>query len=122
MSAALLAGCSAGEPDATSTTPGGAVAGPAVYVGDIDASEASVWLQVKDESLTGAVCQDARPAMRFDPAAVKDGKAALAYGGSVVGTLSITDGEAFGTVELSGKKHRFRAAAADVTGDVCGRP
>ena len=123
VSAVLLTGCSGGKPDAK---PGASMpadhAGHGVYVGDIDASAASIWLQVKDETLKGAVCQDASPSMRFDPTATKEGKAVLAYGGTVVGTVSIAKDEAVGTVELSGKKHRFRAKSADVMGDVCGRP
>lgn len=119
VSAVLLTGCSGDKPDAK---PDASIpAGHAVYVGDIDASAASIWLQVDDETLKGAVCQDARPSMRFDPTTTKEGKAALAYGGTVVGTVSIATDEAVGTVELSGKKHQFRANPADVTGDVCGR-
>lgn len=121
VAATLLAGCSGKRPEPKPTPPSNATE-PAIYVGDIDASAASIWLQVKGGSVTGAVCQDARPSLRFDPAKVKAGKAALAYGGSVVGTLSITADEAVGTVELSGKKHKFRAQSADVMGDVCGRP
>lgn len=122
VSAVLLTGCSAGRPDAKpdASLPADH-SGRAVYVGEIDASPASIWLQVDDETLNGAVCQDARPSMRFDPTATKDGKAVLAYGGTVVGTISIAKDEAVGTVELSGKKHRFRAKPADVLGDVCGR-
>jgi len=122
VSAVLLTGCSGANPDAEPDASMPADhSGRAVYVGDIDASAASIWLQVDDETLNGAVCQDARPSMRFDPTATKEGKAALAYGGTVVGTVSIATDEAVGTVELSGKKHRFRAKTADVLGDVCGR-
>jgi hypothetical protein len=122
VSAVLLTGCSGGRPDAKPDASAPADhSGRAVYVGEIDASAASIWLQVDDAILNGAVCQDARPSMRFDPAATKEGKAALAYGGTVVGTVSFAKEEAVGTVELSGKKHRFRAKPADVLGDVCGR-
>ena len=122
VAAVLLTGCSGDGPDAKPDASMPADhSGHVIYVGDIDASVASIWLQVDDESLTGAVCQDARPSMRFDPAATKEGKAALAYGGTVVGTVSIAKDEAVGTVELSGKKHKFRAKPADVLGDVCGR-
>lgn len=122
VSAVLLSGCSGDKPNANpdASMPADR-AGHAVYVGDIDASAASIWLEIDEETLTGAVCQDARPSLRFDPTATKDGKAALAYGGTVVGTVSITKDEAVGTVELSGKKHRFRGKPAHVTGDACGR-
>ena len=119
----LLTGCSGAKPDAEPDASMPADhSGRAVYVGDIDASAASIWLEVEDDALAGAVCQDARPSMRFDPAAMKEGRAALAYGGTVVGTVSISDDDAVGTVELSGKKHRFRAKSVDVMSDVCGRP
>lgn len=121
--AAVLSGCSGNNAEKSSEASAPAApAGQAVYVGDIDASAAGIWLKVDDDTLAGAVCQDARPSMRFDPAAVKEGRAALAYGGTVVGTVSITNNDAVGTVELSGKKHRFRASSVDVTSDVCGRP
>jgi hypothetical protein len=76
---------------------------------------------VDGAELTGAVCQDARPAVPFDPAMIKGKSAELVHDGMPIGTVSISKDLAVGAIELAGKRHKFRAEAAAGMADVCGK-
>jgi len=115
MTCAALVACGQDKPVTESTSASTA------YSGAIDASAATISLKVAKGQLTGAVCQDERPAVPFDPAIIKNDAAELVHDGRPIGTVSISDDLAVGTVELAGKKHKFRAETSSVD-EVCGKP
>jgi hypothetical protein len=117
----LLAGCGGGTTESKNDDEA-SHAGHVMYMGQIDASPADISLEVSNGTVIGAVCQDARAAMKLDPAKLKGGKAQLAYATRDIGTVSIADDLAVGTIELSGTKHKFRADRTRGMPELCGRP
>jgi hypothetical protein len=113
-SALSLAGCADDpaepEPAASPTASEGTV-----YVGQVDASEANIGLVTKDDQLAGMVCQDENASLRLDAVTLENGSAELKQDGKVVGTVSVADDIAVGTVDFEGSKRKFRAEPA--TGD-----
>jgi hypothetical protein len=108
-----LAGCAedGAEPKpAASPTESGTV-----YVGQVDASKANIGLVTRGDRLAGVVCQDAKAWLRLDAVTLKNGAAELTQDGKVVGTASVADDIAVGTVDFEGSKRKFRAEPA--TGD-----
>jgi len=116
MAAAMLslAGCADSsnepEPAASPTSTRGSV-----YVGTVDASDANIGLVTQGDKIAGMVCQDENASLRLDAVTLVDGTAELAQDGTVVGTVSVADDIAVGTVDFDGSKHKFRAEPA--TGD-----
>ena len=113
--AMTLAGCSGSdeEPKTIPTVESGVSDG--VYVGKVDSSSANIGLVVKGGQLAGMVCQDANASLRFDAVPVEDGSALLVQDGKSVGTVSLAEDVAVGTVAFDGSKRRFSAEPA--TGD-----
>ena len=109
-----LAGCADDpaepEPAASPTTSDGAV-----YVGTVDASEANIGLVVKGDRLAGMVCQDENASLRLDAVTLDEGATELTQDGEPVGTVSVADDIAVGTVDFDGSKRKFQAEPA--TGD-----
>ena len=115
VAAMTLAGCSGSdkEPTPIRTIPEGGSG--IVYVGKVDASSANIGLVTKGDQLAGLVCQDAKRSLRLDPVTIESGSAILRQDGEDVGTVSVADDIAVGTVEFDGSKRRFTAEPA--TGD-----
>ena len=116
LAAMTLAGCSNSdkEPTTIATVPEGTSDG-VVYVGKVDASSANIGLVTKGDQLAGLICQDANDSLRLDTVTVSDGSAVLVADGKEVGTVSVAEDVAVGTVEIDGSKHRFMTEPA--TGD-----
>jgi hypothetical protein len=83
-----------------------------VYVGQVDASKANIGLVTRDGKLAGMVCQDAKTSLRLDVVSLSSGAAELTQDGTMVGTVSVADDIAVGTVDIDGSKHEFRAEPA----------
>ena len=105
-----LAGCSDPEPKPTVTIP--AASDGVTFVGPVDASTANIGLVTRNDRLAGFVCQDESASLRFDPVPIENGTAELTQDGTVVGTVSVADGVAVGTVDFGGAKHKFVTAPA----------
>ena len=122
MSAALaavvamtIAGCSDSDKEPTTVATASEAASDGItYVGKVDASSANIGLVTKGDRLAGLVCQDANASLRLDAVTVANGTAELKQDGTVVGTVSVADDIAVGTVEFAGSKHRFQAEPARV--------
>lgn len=115
LAAMTLAGCSGSdkEPTPIKTIPEGGSG--IVYVGKVDASSANIGLVTKGGQLAGLVCQDAKTSLRLDAVTIDSGSAILKQDGKDVGTVSVAEDIAVGTVEFDGSKRRFMAEPA--TGD-----
>lgn len=112
VAALEVAGCaenSEPEPKASPTQPG------KVYVGQVDASKANIGLVTQGDRLAGMVCQDANNSLRLDAVTLENGTGELKQDGKVVGTVSVADDIAVGTVDFGGSKRKFRTEPA--TGD-----
>ena len=112
MAALGVAGCAeTSEPKskASPTEPG------QVYVGQVDASKANIGLVTQGDRVAGMVCLDATSSLRLDAVTLENGTGELKEDGKVVGTVSVADDIAVGTVDFKGSKRRFRAEPA--TGD-----
>ncbi len=107
--ALTLAGCSDSEPKPTASP---STSDGVTFVGTVDASSANIGLVTKDDTLAGFVCENENAGLRFDPVPIKNGTAELVQDGRVVGTASLADDIAVGTVEFAGTKHKFRAEPA----------
>jgi hypothetical protein len=105
-----LAGCTDNEPAASPTPAQGTT-----YVGQVDASKANIGLVVAGDTLAGFVCESANASLRLDAVPLENGTGELMDDGRVVGTVSVADDVAVGTVEFQGTKHKFQAEPA--TGD-----
>lgn len=113
VAATTLAGCSDSDKEPTSiATASEGTSDGVVYVGKVDASSANIGLVTRGDQLAGMICQDANASVRLDPVTVTNGTAELAQGGEVVGTVSVADDIAVGTVEFEGSKRKFRAEPA----------
>ncbi len=110
---AFAAGCSDSgkEPTTIATISEGTSEG-VTFVGTVDASSANIGLVTQGDRLAGMICQDAGAALRLDAVTVANGSAELMAGGNVVGTVSVSDDVAVGTVELDGSKRKFMAEPA----------
>jgi hypothetical protein len=110
LAAFSLAGC-AGDDTPPKPERSPAQAGK-VYVGQVDASKANIGLVTRDGKLAGMVCQDEKTSRRLDVVTLSSGAAELTQDGTMVGTVSVADDIAVGTVDIDGSKHKFRAEPA----------
>src|SRR5688500_10734138 len=113
VAAMTVAGCSdsAKEPKTIATASEGTSDG-VTYVGKVDASSANIGLVTQGDQLAGLICQDANTSLRLDVVTVSDGSAVLVADGKAVGTVSVAEDIAVGTVEFDGSKRRFMAEPA----------
>lgn len=111
--AMTLSSCSGSdeEPTTIATKPEGA-SGEVTYVGKVDASTANIGLVTQGDRLAGMVCQDAKSSLRLDAVTLANGSAELVADGKVVGTVSVAEDVAVGTVEIAGSQHRFMTEPA----------
>jgi hypothetical protein len=110
-----LAGCSGSDKEPTPIRTIQEGGSGVVYVGKVDASSANIGLVTQGGQLAGLVCQDAKRSLRLDAVTIDSGSAILRHDGKDVGTVSVADDIAVGTVEFDGSKRRFMAEPA--TGD-----
>lgn len=113
LAALGLAGCSDSDKEPTSiATASEGTSDGVVYVGKVDASSANIGLVTQGDQLAGMVCQDANASLRLDPVTITNGTAELSQDGEVVGTVSVAEDIAVGTVEFEGSKRKFSAEPA----------
>ena len=117
VAAMTLAGCSGSDEEPTPIrTIQGDMSDGVVYVGKVDASSALIGLVTKDDRLAGLICQSANASVRLDSVPMNNGAAKLKQNGRVVGTVSVAQDLAVGTVAFAGSKRRFIAEPATEKG------
>ena len=115
VAATSIAGCSDSDKEPTAIQTADEASDGVTYVGKVDASSANIGLVTKGDKLAGMVCEDANTSLRLDAVTVDNGSAVLMHDGKAVGTASLADDIAVGTVEFDSSKRRFTAEPA--TGD-----
>lgn len=115
VAATAFAGCSGSDDEPVRTIQGDTPSG-IVYVGRVDASNALIGLVAKDDELAGMVCENANASVRLDAVPIQNGAAELKQDGRVVGTVSVANDLAVGTVAFAGSKRKFIAEPATEDG------
>ncbi len=112
VAAMTVAGCTGSdqEPKVSQTIPEASDA--VTYVGKVDASSANIGLVTQGDQLAGLICEGPNASLRLDAVTVDTGSAILMADGEAVGTVSVADDIAVGTVEFAGSKRRFSAEPA----------
>lgn len=118
VTAMTLPGCADGEKEPkTEPTQSEEIPNTVTYVGKVDSTSANIGLVVKGDRLAGFVCQDAKASLRLDAVPLdavplEEGTGELLHDAIAVGTVSVTDDEAVGTVDFEGSKRKFTAEPA----------